>query len=190
MFGIRVEGQLVAQMVAMGTLRLEQAVERNAITRNEITFHHAEMTDLAVIAKSMAVHPNWRGNELSQHILAAMLAMPSVRAANHVFAQISVENARSWELFCNGFGIVGASIDPVDLKPRFIVQKSALGFPYYPAASLENIDPVTDFDAITKLTEREALIGQLDELDASKLSFFASGDTAAAWTEEPVRLVR
>src|ERR1700722_13739690 len=65
MIGIRTAGGLIAQMVVMGPLPLEDAIAHNAITRNRVTFHHAEMTDHVIIAKSMAVHPEWRGNELS-----------------------------------------------------------------------------------------------------------------------------
>src|ERR1700735_4804971 len=36
MVGIRADGLLIAQMAVMGALTLEEAVERNAITRNEV----------------------------------------------------------------------------------------------------------------------------------------------------------
>jgi GNAT superfamily N-acetyltransferase len=188
LIGISVRKQLIAQIAVMGALTLEEAVERNAITRNEVSFHHAEPTDLVAIAKSMSVHPAWRGNELSQHLLQAMLDIPSVRAAEHVFAQVSAENTRSWELFLkNGFGIIAASVDPIDFKPRFILQKPALRFAFYPSPSVEAIEPIADFTAIMRFTARELLIGQIDGVDPSKLSFFASRDTAAAWTDEPVK---
>jgi hypothetical protein len=191
LIGVCVKNQLIAQIAVMGPLTLEEAIDRNAITRNEISFHHAETTDLVVVAKSMAVHPVWRGNELSQHILQAMLEIPAVRAADHVFAQISAENQRSWELFVkNGFGIVAASIDPEDFKPRFILQKPALRFAFYPTPSIEDIHPATNFSSIMRLTGQEALIGQIDSIDPNKLAFFASSDTAAAWTDEPLTRVQ
>jgi RNase P protein component len=191
MVGISVKKKLAAQIAVMGALTLEEAITRNAITRNEISFHHAETTDLVVVAKSMAVHPVWRGHELSQQILQTMLDIPAVRAADHVFAQMSAENARSWELFLrHGFGIVAASIDPIDLKPRFILQKPALRFSFYPAPSIEAVDPAADFTSIMRLTGHEALIGQIDRVESSKLSFFASSDMAAAWTDEPAKRAR
>ena len=133
MVGIRVDGKLVAQIVLMGPMTLEEAIDRNAITRSDVMFHHAAPTETVVVAKSMAVHPDLRGNGLSQHLLQAMLAQPVARIADHVFAQISVENNRSWELFMrNGFSIVAAAIDPVDNKARFVLQKPALGFAFMP----------------------------------------------------------
>ena len=191
MVGVRVKGQLIAQMALMGPMTLEDAVNRNTITRNEIPFHHAEASDLTVVAKSMAVHPAWRGNELSQHILEAALDQPLARTADHVFAQISVENARSWELFLrHGFGIVAAAIDPSDLKPRFVLQKPALGLALHAIPSIDNLDPSTDFAAIMRLTGREALIGQLDEHGLNfRLAFHAGKNTAAAWTEDGAETV-
>jgi ribosomal protein S18 acetylase RimI-like enzyme len=186
MIGIRVKGQLVSQMAMMGPLTLEDAMAQGAVTRNEVPFHHAETFDLIVVAKSMAVHPDWRGNELSQHMLEAALDQPFARTADHVFAQISVDNVHSWELFLrHGFGIVAAAIDSSDSKPRFVLQKPALGFALRPAASLDNIDSSADFAAIMRLTGREALIGQLDDSGNSpQLAFHAGSDTAAAWVED------
>ena len=185
MVGVRVKGQLVAQMALMGPLTLEDAIMRNAITRNEVPFHHAESSDLVVIAKSMAVHPAWRGNELSQHMLEAAIDQPVARTADHVFAQISVDNVRSWEIFLrHDFGIVAAAIDPIDHKPRFILQKPALGMTLHETASIGNLDPSADFAAILRLTGREALIGKLDENGLNfRLAFHADRNNAGAWSE-------
>lgn len=185
MVGVRVKGQLVAQMALMGPTTLEDAVNRNAITRNEVAFHHAEPSDLVVIAKSMAVHPDWRGNELSQHMLTAALDQPLARTADHVFAQISVDNVRSWELFLrHGFGIVAAGVCPSDQKPRFILQKPALGLSLHEIPSIKNLDPSSDFAAIMRLTGREALVGKLDENGLSfRLAFHADRNNAGAWVE-------
>lgn len=186
MIGVRVKGQLVAQMALMGPMTLEDCVSRNAVTRNEIPFHHAEASDLVVIAKSMAVHPDWRGNELSQHMLEAALDEPIARTADHVLAQISVDNVRSWELFLrHGFGIVAAAIDPTDQKPRFILQKPALGLAIHEMSSIDNLDPSSDFAAIMRLTGREALMGKLDENGNNfRLAFYADKNSAGAWSEE------
>ncbi len=183
MVGVRVKGQLIAQMAVMGPMTLDDAVTRNAITRNEIPFHHAEGSEMVVIAKSMAVHPLWRGNELSQHMLEAALDQPMARTSDHVFAQISVDNIRSWELFLrHGFGIVAAAIDPMDKKPRFVLQKPALGLALHDIASIDNLDPSSDFAAIMRLTGHESLIGQLDEDGLSfRLAFHAANNTAAVW---------
>lgn len=191
MVGVRAKGQMVAQMAMMGPLTLEDAIARNAITRNEIPFHHAENFDLVVIAKSMAVHPDWRGNELSQHMLAAALDQPIARMADHVFAQISVDNARSWELFLrHSFGIVAAAVDPSDQRPRFVLQRPVLGFALHDIPSIDNLDPASDFTAIMRLTGREALIGQLDEGGLNfRLAFHADKNTAAAWSEDEAELV-
>jgi GNAT superfamily N-acetyltransferase len=192
MIGISSGPHHIAQMVVMGPLPLHEAVKNNTITRNDVSFHHAEMADLVAVAKSMAVHPDWRGNELSQHLVEAMLQAPAVRdRADHIFAQISAENVRSWEVFLKyGFGITAAAIDPKDNKPRFILQKPVMGFDFLPATGVDDIDPLTGFRDIMRYTELEALIGQTDKWAPSKLAFQANGDTAAAWTEEPARVVR
>jgi GNAT superfamily N-acetyltransferase len=191
MVGVRAKGQLIAQMAIMGPLTLEDAVTRNAITRNEIPFHHAESADLVVIAKSMSVHPAWRGNELSQHMLEAAIDQPIARTADHVFTQISADNCRSWELFLrHGFGIVAAALDPSDHKPRFVLQKPALGLALHEVASIDNLDPSSDFAAIMRLTGREALVGQLDEIGLSfRLAFHADKNSAASWAEDGIELV-
>jgi ribosomal protein S18 acetylase RimI-like enzyme len=184
MIGIHCNGQLIAQMAVMGTLALAEAIERKSVTRNQIQFHHAMPTDMIVIAKSMAVHPAWRGNELSQQMLESALSLPFVRAADHMFAQISSDNVRSWELFLKaGFGIIAAVIDPVDHKPRFVVQKPALGFALHAEASALDINPAKDFDMMARLTDREALVGMVDPLEPARLVFHAGADTATAWTE-------
>jgi hypothetical protein len=191
MIGIRVNGQMVAQMVLMGHQSLDEAVDKQRVTRNDISFYHAKTSDLTVIAKSMAVHPLWRGNDLSQNLLECIMELPLVRAADHIFAQISVDNVRSWELFLrHGFGIVAAAIDPSDKKPRFIVQRPALGFAFHHTPSVDNMDPVADFAAIMRLTQGEALIGRLDEGDVFKLSFYADAESAAAWYDLPARSQR
>lgn len=182
MIGVSAEGKLLSQMVVMGPLTLDEVVEKQKLTRNDVTFHHAGQVDQIVMAKSMAVCPGNRGNELSQQMLAAMLDLPMVRAADHVFAQISADNVRSWELFLrHGFGIVAAAIDPNDKKTRFVVQRPVLGFGFHHERSAEGIDPAADFAAIMRLTQREALIGLLDEGEAFKLAFYASVEKAAAW---------
>ena len=184
MIGVRVRGQLVAQMALMGPIQLCDAIQRNAITRNHITLHHAGPFESVVIAKSMTVHPAWRGNELSAIMLESVLSLPIARTADHVFAQISAENIRSWDIFLrHGFGIVAAAIDPVDNNPRFIMQKPALGFVLHETAGAYDIDHVSDFAAIVRLTEREALIGRLDDGVAFRLAFFASTEHAASWTD-------
>ena len=185
MVGVRVRGQLVAQMALMGPLKLCDAISRNAITRNEVTLHHAGQFESVVIAKSMTVHPAWRGNELSGIMLESVLTLPMARTADHVFAQISADNIRSWDIFLrNGFGIVAAAIDPQDDKPRFIVQRPALGFALHETAGAYDMDHVSDFAAIVRLTQREALSGRLDDGVAFKLAFYASTEHAASWTEE------
>ena len=174
---------LIGQMVAMGPLSLGDVIDQQKLTRNEVHFHHASDIDSVFLAKSMTVHPDWRGNEISQHMLEAVLDLPLVRATDHVFAQISVDNVRSWELFLeHGFGIVAAVVDPNDHKPRFIVQKPGLGFAAHEHVSVANIDPVTDFASIMRLTQREALIGSFDTMSPTlKLAFSAGINSAVAW---------
>jgi ribosomal protein S18 acetylase RimI-like enzyme len=178
MLGIIAGEKLIAQLAIMGPLPLEDVIGKHAITRNEIAFHHVGALDQIVVIKSMAVHPDYRGNELSQHILAAALDLPFVRQADQVFCQISVDNNRSWELFLkNGFGIVGAGVDPGDQKARFILQKPANGFSFDQAPSADDVDPVEDFPAIARLTQREGLIGLIDEdapTPGPRLAFSAS----------------
>ena len=185
MIGVRVRGQLIAQMALMGPISLADAIARNAITRNEIQFHHAGTYESVVITKSVTVHPDWRGNDLAAIMLETVLSLPLARMADHVFAQISADNIRSWDIFLrNGFGIVAAAIDPRDQNPRFIVQKPALGFALHSSSGAQDLDHVADFAAIVRLTQREGLIGQLDDGVAFKLAFHASTEHAASWTEE------
>ena len=191
LIGIRTNGILVSQMVLMGPLTIDDMISKQKLTRNEIELHHTEPSDTTVIAKSMAVHPDWRGNELSQHMLELALSLPLARSADHAFAQISVDNVRSWELFLQlGFGIVAAALDPTDQKARFIVQKPNLGFALRHMQITSGIDPAADFAAIMRLTQREALIGQLDEGDAFKLAFYADADMAAAWHDAPANIAQ
>jgi GNAT superfamily N-acetyltransferase len=125
---VRTSGKLIAQIVLIGPVPLGDAIISSMITRNEVYFHHANEQDQIVIAKSMAVHPEWRGHDLSSIMLTNLLQMQQVRSADHLFAQMSVDNVRSWELFLkNGFGIVAAAIDPNDRKPRFILQRPSMG---------------------------------------------------------------
>ena len=186
MIGVFAGDTLVGQMAVMGPLTLGKAIEQQKLTRNEVHFHHAADTDSIVLAKSMTVHPNWRGNEISQQMLTSMMDLPFVRATDHIFAQISVDNVRSWELFLHqGFGIVAAVIDPQDHKARFIVQKPSLGFALHAEQSADDVDPGADFAAIMRLTQREALVGMLDEGIAFKLAFYAGINSAAAWYDTP-----
>ena len=95
--------------------------------------------------------------------------MPLVREADHTFAQISADNARSWELFLkNGFGIVAAAVDPGDQQARFILQKPADGFNFDIAPAADDVDPMGDFPAIVRLTQREGLIGRIDDEVSAK----------------------
>lgn len=190
MLGVSVDGKLIAQMAVMGPVRLEDAIHHNLITRNEVRFHHAGEWERVVMAKSMAVHPDWRGNDLSKLMVETMLSLSQVRAADHVFAQISADNMRSWDIFLrHGFGIVAAAIDPNDHKPRFILQRPALGFALHPHYAVDNIDPTADFAAILRLTDREALVGCPDMGVGFKLAFFASSDQAATWDEKPSAVI-
>ena len=146
MLGIMASDKLVAQLVLMGPLPLEDVIGKHAVTRNDIAFHHVGALDQIIAIKSMAVHPDYRGNELSQHILTAALNMPFVRQVDQAFCQISVNNSRSWELFLkNGFGIVGAATDPLDQQARFILQKPATGFSFDQGPSADDVDPAADF---------------------------------------------
>lgn len=184
MLGVVANGHMIAQMAVMGTVRLEDAIHNNLITRNEVHFHHANEWETVVIAKSMAVHPDWRGNDLSATMVEAMLGLPQTRAADHVFAQISADNIRSWDVFLrHGFGIVAAAIDPNDHKARFVLQRPALGFALHPHHAVDDIDPTADFAAILRLTGREALVGRPDLGVGFKLAFYASTEHAAAWDE-------
>jgi hypothetical protein len=160
-------------------------MDKQKLSHNEIVLHHAAPSDFAVIAKSMAVHPGFRGNELSQHMLEMALCLPLTRRADHMFAQISVENTLSWDLFLRqGFGIVAAAIDSSDSKPRFVVQKPTLGFSLHHMQTTGGIDPIADFPAVMRMTQREALVGQFDTVETSKLAFYASAEMAAAWHDD------
>lgn len=186
MIGVVADHQVIAQMAIMGSLTLDEAIERNAITRNDVYFHHAQSNEVVVVAKSMAAHPRWRGNGLAQILMKAALDLPMCRAADHMFAQASVDNMRSWAMFMRfGFGVVAAAVDPNDRKPRFVLQRPTLGFGLREAPSVEGVSPTASFAAMMRLTSREALIGQIPSGSTGfDLSFFASESSAAAWSDE------
>lgn len=178
MIGMRREGELIAQMAIMGPLDLREAILLRAISKNDILFHHAALADSVVVFKSMAVHPHWRGNDLSGQLISFALDQPMVRVAGHVFAQISVANRRSWEVFVGkGFGIVAAAQDPADQQPRFVLQKPGFGFDFAPAIIADDVDAIDDFAAIANLTQREGLIGITDSDNNTKLTFMRSRET-------------
>jgi len=178
MIGIRTEGKLIAQMVLMGPMDLREAIGLRLITNNDVPFHHAALTDSVVIFKSMASHPDWRGNDLAQNMIAFALSLPFTSVADHVFAQISVGNKRSWDAFVRqGFGIVAAAYDPNDKQPRFIFQKPAFGFDFAPAIIADDADPVADFAAIINLTQRERLVGVYDGDSHDRLAFMRSRES-------------
>ncbi|HUY67997.1 MAG TPA: GNAT family N-acetyltransferase [Alphaproteobacteria bacterium] len=182
MIGVLCDDELIGQMAVMGPLSLDEMAKKQAVTRNEVKFHHVGLMDAMAVAKSMAVHPDYRGNEISQHLLAAALETPLAQSVDHVFAQISAENAFSWDLFLrNGFGIIGAAIDPGDRRPRFILQKPVHGFVFERGPSADEVDPAADFTAIVRLTQREGLVGRLDEMAgvaAPRLAFLATTDVS------------
>jgi ribosomal protein S18 acetylase RimI-like enzyme len=185
MIGIHTNGKLVSQMAVMGAMTVDAMLDQQKLTRNEIALHHAANSDYAVIAKSMAVHPDYRGNELSQHMLEMALALPISRRADHMFAQVSVDNVLSWELFLReGFGIIAAAVDPLDNKARFVMQKPTLGFSVHHMQTTGGMDPALDFPSIMRMTQFEALIGQMDAIEKGKLAFYASAEMAAAWHDE------
>lgn len=188
MIGVRANGQLIAQIALKGTMNLAEAIAQHAITRNDINFYHAQTHESVVIAESMAVHPAWNNQDLDSILLEAFLALPQARMADHVFARISAQNTPRWEMFVRaGFGVIAAGLDPVDSKARFIVQKPALGFALHDQASAYDLDPITDFAAIARMTAQEGLVGLLDD-NTALLSFYAGLDRAASWTETPASI--
>jgi GNAT superfamily N-acetyltransferase len=152
-------------------MELREAIALRLITNNDITFHHASLTDSVIIFKSMAVHPEYRGNDLGRNLLGFALDQPLTKIADHVFAQVSVGNKRSWDVFAKlGFGIVAAGYDPKDGKPRFVFQKPSFGFDLSPIIA-DDVDPVADFPAIVNLTQRDALVGFYEEGSSTRLGF-------------------
>jgi hypothetical protein len=177
MIGIRAEGQLIAQMALMGPMELREAIALHIITNNDVPFPHASLTDSVIVFKSMARNPEWRGNDLAKNMLTFALDQPFTRIVDHVFAQISAGNKRSWDSFVrHGFGIVAAAYDPKDGQPRFIFQKPAFGFDFAPAIIADDVDAKVDFPAIINLTQREALIGTYDGDASDKLVFMRSNE--------------
>lgn len=185
MIGMIHNGCLIGQLVMRGPASLEEAVKTQSITRNDFAFHHAAPTDDVMVMKSVAVHPNWRGNDIAPNLLRTALEQTETGASDHVFAQVSAENIRSWEMFLQlGFGIVAAGIDPVDSRPRFVLQHPTSGFAAHHAVNVKSLDPITDFASIMRLTNFEALIGQIDTSSLSlRLTFHSSADNASVWSE-------
>ena len=191
MLGIRLRGQLIASLALQGVMTLDEAQLTHAITGSLITLHHAEPVELVAVVQTIAVHPDWRDDRLTDHLLTAALDLPMVRTADHVFAQIAAAHDACRDSFLrHGFGIVAATLEPSDLQPRFILQKPALGFALHELASAEDVNPLPDFSTIMRLTEREALIGRPDDLKPARLAFHASRDLAASWNEEPYGVAR
>ncbi|MFA4993839.1 MAG: hypothetical protein WC521_00840 [Bdellovibrionales bacterium] len=172
MVGIRAAGKLMAQMAMAAPAPLREAIALHAITNNDVPFHHASLNDTIVVFKSMATHPDYRGNDLEKYLLDFAIGLPFSQICDHVFAQISVGDKRVWNAFAGQkFGIVAAAYDPQDGKPRFIFQKPAFGFDLIPHIIADDVDPVADFSAIVSLTQREGLIGQYEYGSKEKLSF-------------------
>ncbi len=172
MAGIRANGKLVAHIALMGPLTLREALAMHAITYNDVAFHHAALTDSVVVFKSLASHPDWRGNSLAHHLVSFALELPFTQICRHAFAQISVGNKRSWDVFAHqGFGIVAAAYDPSDKHPRFIFQKPSFGFDLAEEICADEVDPIADFPAIISLTQREALVGLYEDGSTEKLRF-------------------
>jgi GNAT superfamily N-acetyltransferase len=172
MVGIRTQGKLIAHMALMGPMPLREAIALRVITNNDVAFPHAALTDSVVIFKSMSVHPDWRGNDLSQNLLAFALDLPFTRVVDHIFAQVSVANKRSWDVFVRqGFGIVAAALDPKDKQPRFIFQKPTFGFDFAREVIADEVDPLLDFSAIANLTQRDSLVGVYEEGSTKHLAF-------------------
>jgi GNAT superfamily N-acetyltransferase len=162
-------------MALVGPMPLREAIASQLITKNQVPFHHAALTDSVVVCKSLATHPAWRGNNLANALVAFMEELPFTRAAAHIFAQISAGNKRSWGVFArNGFGIVAAVYDQADGQPRFIFQKPAFGFDFSSEIIVDDVIPCEDFPAIVNLTQREALVGTCDETASGKLAFLRS----------------
>jgi hypothetical protein len=176
MIGIRTEDNtLVAQMALMGPLTLSEAIALHLITHNDVPFHHASLSDSVVVIKSLSSHPDWRGNDLAKNLVTFATELPFTQVCDHLFAQISVGNKRSWDVFARQkFGIVAAAFDPDDGLPRFVFQKPAFGFDFAPQIIADEVDPLADFPAIVALTQREALVGVCDEKSGEKLSFLRS----------------
>ena len=85
MIGLRSSGRLVAQIALMGPLTLDEAIDCNAITRSDVTFHHAAPSETVAIAKSMAVHPDLHGNGC-RSICCKRLSRSHWRAASIMFS--------------------------------------------------------------------------------------------------------
>jgi hypothetical protein len=174
MIGIRAEdGLLLAQMALMGPMPLREAIASHMITHNdEIPFHHAGLGDSVLICKSITSLPDWRGNDLAKNLVTFAIELPIAKITDHMFAQISVGNKRSWDTFVHqGFGIVAAAYDPDDGLPRFIFQKPQFGWDFEPQIMADEVDPASDFQAIVSLTQREALVGIYQEGSRDKLVF-------------------
>lgn len=178
MIGIRAEGKLIGQLAVVGPMELREAIRQQLISKNDVCFHHAAMGDQVSVIKSLAVHPDWRGNEHSRHLLSFAFDTQEARASAHVFAQISAGNRRSWEVFLRmGFCVVAAAHDAQDGKPRLILQRPLFGFDLVPEILADEVDPKEDFNAIAALTGREALIGHYDpETGGGKLTFLRNAE--------------
>ena len=156
MIGIRTGGLLIAQIALKGPMGLDDAINDQVITHNDVTFYHASLNDTVVVIKSLASHPEWRGNELAKTLVNYAVEIPFTKDCDHMFAQISAANKHSWDIFLSqGFGLVAAGYDPDDELPRFIIQRPKEGFNVELAdiTDLEN-----DFPAIVRLTRDEAVV--------------------------------
>jgi|GEM_PF-1576804 len=179
MIGIRADNVLVAQMAMAGPLTLREAIALQTISRGDnILYHHASLTDSVIVIKSLAAHPDWRGNDLGRNLLSFGLETPLAQVADHVFSQVAAGNRRSIGSFARQhFGIVAAAHASEDGAPCFVFQRPAFGFDFAPAIIADEADPVEDFSAISALTQREALVGVLDESSAGKIAFMRSRET-------------
>jgi hypothetical protein len=170
--GIRAANKLIALMALEGPLTLREAIAFHSITNNDVPYHHASLADTVVVFKSMATHPDYRGNDLEKELLSFAATLPFAQVSGHVFAQIAVGNKRIWNAFISQkFCIVSAVYDSEDNQPRFIFQKPAFGFDLIPHLIADEVDPIADFPAIVALTQREGLVGHYEHGSKEKLSF-------------------
>jgi GNAT superfamily N-acetyltransferase len=164
MIGIKTEeGDLIAQLALMGPMTLSAAIDDQIITHNDVTFYHASLNDEVIVIKSLACHPDWRGNNLAKVLVDYVIQMSYTKDCNHLFAQISAANKISLNVFLSsGFCIVAAGYDPDDELPRFILQRPENGF----EVKVDDLSKLTnDFPAIVRMTRDEAAILGRENLD-------------------------
>ncbi len=180
MVGVRVDSALAAMMALTEPMALREAIGLHMLGASGVFFHHASLDDMVSVFDAPLTNPVWSDGNLEKNLLSFAVWLPYAQSADHVFAQVPAGLTLGWgPLMRQKFGVVAAANDPENDVPQFILQKPSFGFDLEPCPMADEVDPVSDFSAIARLTQKQALIGVLESEGAARLSFMRNREEAS-----------